>query len=69
MFPIELVRKDTAPRRALARLLATVRSWRRRRARRVALARILEADPKRLKDLGLMEADVARDCARPFWRP
>lgn len=69
MFPIELVRRGAAPRRALARLLATVRSWHRRRARRVTLARILEADPKRLKDLGLTEADVARDCARPFWRP
>lgn len=42
----------------------TLAEWRRRIAARRALSRL---DPHLLRDIGLSDVDVSRECARPFW--
>jgi uncharacterized protein YjiS (DUF1127 family) len=54
--------RGTAP---TSRLLATLREWRRRLAGRAALRQM---SPRQLRDLGITAAEVARECAKPFWR-
>jgi uncharacterized protein YjiS (DUF1127 family) len=65
-----MVRSDTlrallAPDilRRLAGLAARARD---RQRDRILLARL---DPHLLRDIGLTDADVRRECAKPFWRP
>ncbi len=41
----------------------------RRRAFRRELARLLEASPHLIRDIGLDEAAVRRETQLPFWRP
>jgi len=49
----------TAPLRAVLRaVLGGIRAWRRRRAHRIAMLKLLELDPHRLDDLGLCLSDV-----------
>jgi uncharacterized protein YjiS (DUF1127 family) len=43
----------------------TVRSWRYRARSRAALATL---DEHLLRDIGLTEADVPRECGKPFWK-
>lgn len=50
---------------AAARLLPLLAEWRRRLRSRAALARLGDRD---LRDIGLSRGDLARECAKPFWR-
>ena len=52
-------------RRAVLGLLATVDAWAERAAERHALQQL---DGEALHDLGLSQADVEREAAKPFWR-
>lgn len=53
-----------ARRRVRIGLFSRLRAWRAMRHQRLALSRL---DAHRLNDLGLTEADVARELTRPFW--
>ncbi len=65
--------RRAAPRRhpfaasgtALARLLAMLAEWRRRRFSRAALGRLSH---RQLRDIGITPAEAERECAKPFWR-
>jgi uncharacterized protein YjiS (DUF1127 family) len=50
---------------AFARLVATLRLWRRRIDERAALAKL---SPRELADFGASTADVHRELSTPFWR-
>ncbi len=54
--------RPAAPRGALflARLQAAFAAWRQRRA-------LIRLDDNARRDLGLTEADIARETARPVW--
>ena len=51
--------------RILGRGLRLLRAWRNRSAERAVLARL---DDRSLRDIGITRLDVARECAKPFWR-
>jgi uncharacterized protein YjiS (DUF1127 family) len=51
--------------RSSARLMATLRLWRRRIRERRALARLTDRE---LADFGASSADVYRELSTPFWR-
>jgi uncharacterized protein YjiS (DUF1127 family) len=59
-----LSRRNHLPRWP-ARLAATIRAWRQRRASRDELARL---DPRLLRDIGLTPADAWLEINKPFWR-
>jgi uncharacterized protein YjiS (DUF1127 family) len=50
---------------AATRLLPLLAEWRRRLRSRGALARLCDRE---LRDIGLTRSDLARECAKPFWR-
>ena len=47
------------------RALDTLLVWQERSRQRRALARL---DDRMLRDIGISRADVAAECAKPFWR-
>jgi uncharacterized protein YjiS (DUF1127 family) len=58
-------RHNDVPTPAADRLLTLLAEWRRRLRSRAALARLCDRD---LRDIGLTRSDLARECAKPFWR-
>ena len=54
------------PPAGLDRILAT---WRRRRAYRDHLRRLLRVGPYMIDDIGLTVEAARREIAKPFWRP
>jgi uncharacterized protein YjiS (DUF1127 family) len=53
-------------RKALDRIVATLRAWRQRSRERAELARL---DDRMLRDIGVTRCDVWREINKPFWRP
>jgi len=53
-------------RKALNRLVATLREWRQRSRERAQLAML---DDRMLRDIGVTPGDVWREINKPFWRP
>ena len=62
VFPRVAAKASALPRRLFDRLA----TWQERAASRRRLGQI---DDWMLKDIGLTRADVARETAKPFWRP
>lgn len=52
--------------RRLAHLGSLLLLWQERSRQRRQLR---DLDPRLWRDLGLTEADLQRECAKPFWRP
>jgi uncharacterized protein YjiS (DUF1127 family) len=55
---------DGAVAQSLRRILELLALWHRRASSRTALR---DLPPERLRDIGVMEMDAAREAARPFW--
>ena len=55
----------TQPQRPLARVVETIRQWRRRTEERAALSRMSAAD---LRDFGVTPAEAQWEASQPFWR-
>jgi uncharacterized protein YjiS (DUF1127 family) len=53
-------------RKALNRIVATLREWRQRSRERAQLATL---DDRMLRDIGVNRGDVWREINKPFWRP
>ena len=63
-------REGASGRRGAPAFLAErAAGWLKRRAFRRELARLLEASPHLIRDIGLDEAVVRRETELPFWRP
>ena len=58
-------RSPHSVRKVLEGAWHTLLLWHRRHSGRRALC---DRDDRMLKDIGLTRADVARECATPFWR-
>jgi uncharacterized protein YjiS (DUF1127 family) len=53
-------------RKALDRIVATLRAWRQRSRERAELARLHD---RTLRDIGVTRCDVWHEINKPFWRP
>ena len=60
-----MLRQAIALKGMLNQLVERIGFWIQRSKQRSALA---EMDDERLRDLGLCQADVTRECAKRFWR-
>jgi uncharacterized protein YjiS (DUF1127 family) len=52
-------------RKAVDRIVATLRAWRQRSRERIQLAIL---DDRLLRDIGVTRGDVWREINKPFWR-
>jgi uncharacterized protein YjiS (DUF1127 family) len=59
---------DLAPARRFARWRRNLADWRRRRAYRRDLKRLLHVGEHMIRDIGLTPDDARRQIDKPFWR-